>query len=182
MPKVHYVKAARQDNPAAKKGEPYYWWKFRYGGKRFSKTPPKPSQLTNSPFRSRALALGEFNLSDLELSDLEAHRDEALSEVQDLQSEAESSLEAMPEGLQQGDTGQMLQGRIDAMSEMESALDDIDFEFDPDQAREEAIEELADETDPEDEGRITDLVQEKLGEFTEQVRDELQHALEYSGD
>ena len=39
MPRVHHVKSARKDNPVAKKGESYYWWKFRYGGKRYSKTP-----------------------------------------------------------------------------------------------------------------------------------------------
>lgn len=48
MPRVHHVKKARKDNPVAKKGESYYWWKFRYGGKRYSLTPPRRSQLTSS--------------------------------------------------------------------------------------------------------------------------------------
>lgn len=48
MPRVHYVKKARKDNPAVKAGEPYYWWKFRYGGKRYSRTRPTRSQLTQS--------------------------------------------------------------------------------------------------------------------------------------
>ena len=50
MPKVNHVKKARKDNPVAKRGEPYYWWKFRYGGKHFSLTYPKQSQLTQSPY------------------------------------------------------------------------------------------------------------------------------------
>lgn len=59
MPKVHFVKAARKDNPAVKAGEPYYWWQFRFGGKRFSKTPPRSSQLTQSEKLSRAYELAE---------------------------------------------------------------------------------------------------------------------------
>lgn len=53
MPRVHRVKKARKDNPVAKKGEPYYWWKFAYSPKRFSLTYPKASQLTNSNKLSR---------------------------------------------------------------------------------------------------------------------------------
>lgn len=59
MPRVHFVKKARKDNPAVKAGESYYWWKFRYGGKQFSKKRPRPSQLTQSDKKSRALAAQE---------------------------------------------------------------------------------------------------------------------------
>lgn len=34
MPRVNHVKAARKDN----QGEPYCWWKFRYGGKHYPHT------------------------------------------------------------------------------------------------------------------------------------------------
>lgn len=59
MPRVHYVKQARKANPVAQPGEPYYWWKFRYGGKRFSKTYPRASQLTQSDKLSRIYAAQE---------------------------------------------------------------------------------------------------------------------------
>lgn len=52
MPRVHFVKKARKDNPVAKRGESYYWWKFRYGPKRYSKTQPKASELTQSQYLS----------------------------------------------------------------------------------------------------------------------------------
>lgn len=52
MPRVHQVKKARKDNPVCKRGESYYWWKFRNGGKHFSLTYPKQSQLTQSPYLS----------------------------------------------------------------------------------------------------------------------------------
>lgn len=55
MPRVNYVKAARKDYPShgIKKGESYYWWKFRYGGKHKSRTMPRQSQLTQSDKLSR---------------------------------------------------------------------------------------------------------------------------------
>jgi hypothetical protein len=52
MPRVNHVKKARKDTPVCKRGESYYWWKFRHGGKRFSLTYPKQSQLTQSPYLS----------------------------------------------------------------------------------------------------------------------------------
>lgn len=52
MPRVHHVKKARKDNPACMRGESYYWWKFRNGGKHFSLTYPKQSQLTQSIYLS----------------------------------------------------------------------------------------------------------------------------------
>lgn len=48
MPKVHFVKAARKDNPAVQKGESYYYWSFYRGPKVYSKNAPRPSQLTQS--------------------------------------------------------------------------------------------------------------------------------------
>jgi len=59
MAKAHYVKRARKDNPVVKAGESYYWWKFRFGPKLYSKTPPKPSQLTQSPYLSVIYACQE---------------------------------------------------------------------------------------------------------------------------
>lgn len=50
MPKVHFVQKARKDNPVAKRGESYYWFKFRYGPKQYSKNRPKPKDLTQSQY------------------------------------------------------------------------------------------------------------------------------------
>lgn len=52
MPRVTHVKKARKNNPVCKRGESYYWWKFRHGSKHFSLTYPKQSQLTQSPYLS----------------------------------------------------------------------------------------------------------------------------------
>ena len=52
MPNVTLVRKARKDNPVCKAGESYYWWKFRNGGRNYSLTYPKPSQLTQSVYLS----------------------------------------------------------------------------------------------------------------------------------
>ena len=60
MPRVHHVKKARKDNSAVKAGQPYYWWKFRYGGVRKSASYPRQSQLCqgkNSMFYAAIEAL-----------------------------------------------------------------------------------------------------------------------------
>jgi hypothetical protein len=148
MPIVHHVKKARKDNPVAKAGEPYYWWKNNWGPKRYSKTQPKPSQLTGSPFISEWLSIGE----DLEEAvnnaatgdDLQTAIDEAKDRIEALRDETEGNLENMPEGLQQGPTGELLQERIDGCEQWADALDAVDTDI-PD----------ADHIDEED-GDITD--------------------------
>lgn len=60
MPRVH-SQVARKDYPehGIKKGTTYYWWKFRHGGKRYSATRPRASQLTQSDKLSRVYAADE---------------------------------------------------------------------------------------------------------------------------
>lgn len=133
MPRVHYVKAARKENPVAKVGEPYYWWKFRYGGKHYSLTPPRPSQLTQSAYLGgvRALAEEAEDWPIEEASDFEGLRDEVCSRLSELRDEAQDSLDNMPENLQEGDTGQMLQERIDNCDNAESEISGMDFDYEP---------------------------------------------------
>ena len=97
MPRVHHVKSARKDNPVAKKGESYYWWKFRYGGKRYSKTPPKPSQLTQSPYFSSIRSLVEM-IEEQEVRDedmLNDLKEQVRDELESIQSECQDSLDCL---------------------------------------------------------------------------------------
>ena len=87
MPRVTHVKAARKDNPVCKKGESYYWWKFRYGGKRYSLTRPRASQLTQSAYYGAVRGLIEMieDAGTPEDNDaLTTLRDEAVSEVENI--------------------------------------------------------------------------------------------------
>jgi hypothetical protein len=126
MTEVHYVKKAQKDNAVVKKGEPYYWWSFRFGGKHRSKTPPRPSQLTQSGYLSACLALQE-EIDDLDLSDpltVAEELESAADAIREIGQEQQEKYDNMPTGLQEGDTGQLLQDRADACEEVASELDD----------------------------------------------------------
>ncbi len=137
MAVAHFVKKARKDYPDydIKKGESYYWWAFRFGRKHFSKTQPRQSQLTGSAFLSSVYACEE-QLSDLQVrqatdhdlkpSDIEDEIEDVVSQLQEASEECQSSLDNMPEGLQQGSTGELLQGRIDEIDSMVSELQSVD--------------------------------------------------------
>lgn len=176
MPKVNFVKKARKNVPGTniKAGESYYWWKFRYGGKHTSKTPPKASQLTQSDFLSRAYDLNEkisgISTSDFnEPEDLKTYQEELVSEMEELRDEQEEKKSNMPEGLQEGPTGELLQERYDNVN---SAIDEIegvdcdDFGFDEEEEKEKAKDELVDEYTGEEEDYEPndDQVQERVNE------------------
>jgi hypothetical protein len=141
MPRVTFVKKARKADKdyGIKKGDSYYWWKFRYGGKRVSKTYPRPSQLTQSEFYSCILSAKE-DVQDALGNDEEAIDGDSLAVIDALNaardtveeqgSSCQDKLDNMPEGLQQGPTGELLQTRIDRCEELsgeiESAISDIE--------------------------------------------------------
>ena len=133
MPRVTFVKKARKDNPAVKAGESYYWWKFRYGGKRYSKTRPRPSQLTQSHYYGTVRSLVERieDESPTDYDDFVSLRDEVRDELEELGQECQSSLDNMPSSLQYGSSGEMLQERVDACENATMEIESID-EFDAD--------------------------------------------------
>ena len=134
MPRVTHVKSARKDNPVCKKGESYYWWKFRYGGKRYSLTYPKGSQLTQSTYYGTVRALSE-TLEEQNIQDndeLISARDDIQSELETLRDECQDSLDNMPESLQYSPTGELLQERIDACEEAVGEVENVE-EFDEDE-------------------------------------------------
>jgi len=172
------------------KGEPYYWWQFKNGGKNISKTRPRNSQLTQSTYMSTLYQIME-QIEDASPSDV----DELVSlvedinlQVEDLRDTTQESLDNMPEGLQQGSTGELLQERIDALDSAISELEDIDTDFeekDDDELREELSgdvdytpteEEDADDSFDLDEKKkelvTDDMIQEKKDELAQEWIDE----------
>ena len=133
MARVKQVKA-RKDYPqyGIQKGETCYVWSIRAHpaarGQTFrSKTYPKPSQLTTSPFLKTRYGIEEC-LSAWTLDDVTTDiRDEIAQEIRDLGAEAQESFENMPEGLQQGDTGQMLEERAQSCEEWADAIEQVDI-------------------------------------------------------
>ena len=139
MPKVNKIERAGKDYPqfGIKKGEPHYVWsiKMQRGGiVRRSKTYPRPSQLTLSEYKVQAHLLNE-RIEDFDsdvVADIEAFRDELVEEAGNLRDEQQEKLDAMPEGLQQSQTGEIIQERIDALEAFISELEDLEFEeFEP---------------------------------------------------
>lgn len=145
MPRVHHVQKAAKDHPeiGVKKGEPYYHWTFKNqrgpGTQVKSKTYPKPSQLTRSAFKSQWRGFSE-TIAEMPLDDgLYDALQELAGEIRALGEECQSSLDNMPEGLQQGSTGELLQTRIDNCESWASEIEGLD---DPGQFDESEIEDL----------------------------------------
>lgn len=131
MARATFVKAARKDIPNSdvKKGDSYYWWSFRFGGKHVSKTPPRRSQLTQSSFKSALYDIEDL-IAAFEPNDgLEDDAQGAAQELRDLASECSDSLDNMPDGLKEGSTGQLLQERVDACEAAADELEAIDFDI-----------------------------------------------------
>lgn len=129
MPRVHHVKKARKAQPehGIEVGDSYYWWeiKLQRGGiKRVSKTYPRRSQLTNSPYKQAAFDI-EDDAGKLTVASDPADLDDIVSRIQELLDEQEGSLSNMPDSLQSGsvveERVELLQGVI---SDLESAAED----------------------------------------------------------
>lgn len=120
-----------------KVGEPYLWWKFRFGGKRTrcmdAGCKPRPSDLTQSEF------LGTYGDLEQAWNEIDASGgiDDAVSaakgiadDIRTLGDDCQGKLDNMPEQLQYGDVGTLLQERVDGCknlsSEIESAADEAE--------------------------------------------------------
>lgn len=183
MTRAHYVKKARKDNPVCKKGESYYWWKFRYGGKRFSKTMPKPSQLTQSEFLGAIYDIDDRLQEMANDSEFESEISEICQELEQLKDTCEESLSNMPEQLQDAPTGELLQGRVDSVQEMIDELEGVDIEpeIDSEDDVKDDLEKEEDETDQEYNQRIEDELNQRQEDANEEILAEIQQ-VSYNGE
>lgn len=139
MPRVYKVESARKPRPelGIAVGDTYYYWKRRKGPLQMSKTYPKRSQLTGSAFLASIYDI-EDRLAALTADEtLKDEVESIVQELRDLAEECQSSLDNMPEGLQQGDTGQLLEARIEGCNNAADELEGIDFSDAPDGEAEE---------------------------------------------
>jgi len=169
MANAKFIMKARKPNPvvsqedidkanAGEAGAASYWKvAFQFGGTRYFKTKPRTSQCTQSEFFSAVYALQEEMEGAIasDQADLESLRDEWVGQAQEIGEECREKFDNMPEGLQQGDTGQLLEERADAMESWASELEGVDLEFEPEEdADQDALEE-----------QHTEWVEEKLEEL-----------------
>jgi hypothetical protein len=174
MPRVNHVKKAARDHPEAGilKGESYYWWKFRHGGKHKSKVYPRPSQLTQSDFLSTQLSIEE-RINDLQpetREDLKSEVEDIIAEIRQLGEEQSDKQGNMPDSLQYSPTGELLEGRYNSCEEWADELEAVDLDTDDElgldsicdadldegQTKEEKLEELK-------EGYLQELLVEVQG-------------------
>lgn len=128
MARVHRVERAAKDYPQAgiKKGESYYWWQLYKQRKQMSKTVPKRSQLTGSEYQQRLFSI----IEDLEAWQgdwTEVDRDDLVAQLEELRDETQKKYDNLPEGLQQGDTGVLLEERVSNLDGWIDELNSIDF-------------------------------------------------------
>lgn len=130
MARVHHRKAAK-DYPqfGIAKGEMYYYVKIKTGPRTSremrSKTPFKRSALTQSDYLAQ---LYDWEDSKAEISDMDSAQQFA-DDIRALGEEQDEKFNNMPEGLQQGDSGQMLEERRDACEQAASDIEEIISEW-----------------------------------------------------
>tara|TARA_R110000744_G_scaffold309490_1_gene417373 strand:- start:372 stop:842 length:471 start_codon:yes stop_codon:yes gene_type:complete len=147
MPKLNHVKKARKDNSAVKRGESYYWWKFAFGAKQYSKERPPRSRLTQSEYFSTLWDLEDsFDAAD-SATELETQFEDFRNALEELRDSQEEKLENMPESLQSSPTGELLQERYDALEEWVNEIDgfDTDYDEESDETEEDFCNELVEE-------------------------------------
>jgi hypothetical protein len=155
MAKANFVKKARKDYPehGVKKGESYWWWKFNFSRiKYISKEKPNRSQLTQSSFFSTLWAIEDGIekrfAGHICSDDIQNELENLISEIEELKDEVQGNLDNMPYQLQESNTGQLLQERIDELENWVSDLNGIDTSIEEGLSEEELenkIEEIIEE-------------------------------------
>lgn len=114
-------------------GESYYTWCFYGGQPIYSKTQPRPSQLTQNAFKSELYSIQE-KIEDFDHEGdpetIAVFVDEIKSDLESLRDTCQESLDNIPEQLQEAPAGQTLQERIENLDSAISEFEDIDTEFD----------------------------------------------------
>lgn len=136
MARIH-ERTARKDYPAngISKGEKYFYVKIKtgpYSSRTIrSKTRPKRYELTSSDFYSQLWRIEDESFQGVsEASDLF----DIAEEIRELGSEQQEKFDNMPDGLQQGDTGMMIEERAQQCEEwadaIEQAANDLESKLD----------------------------------------------------
>lgn len=179
MTSAHHVKKARKNYKDAgiKKGQEYWWWKFRFGSIHRSTTPPRPSQLTNSEHLRNLYSVQEA-IEDLTPEDIvDGFLDDILSQLQDVYDTCDSNRSNMPDHLQDVGSGEILQQYMDAAENYQQELEGVEVDVDEDSIREQA-ESKFDEDDLEDGQDREDWIEDKFQELLEERQQEIIDALQ----
>ena len=178
---------ARKDYPnfGVAKGDTYYGWSLPMGGTfraYKSKTMPKPRQLTTSEFQISRLDLEDrINAlsTDMSFDDIRSEVESIAEDIKSLGEEQTEKFDNMPEGLQSGPSGELLEGRASACEEWAEGLEEVDTDGDDDDIRNEYCESLGEprELTDEDEESIAANIEDRKREIINEIQ-----ACSYNGD
>lgn len=114
-------------------GEGYWTWCFYGGSPIYSKTQPRPSQLTQNPFKQELYAISE-SVEDFETDDPEyisGFVEETKDNLESLRDTCQESLDNIPESLQDSSpAAEVLNNRIERLDEIINDLDSVDTDYD----------------------------------------------------
>lgn len=167
MARLHYRKA-RKDYPAygIKRGDMYYFAQIKTGPRSSrtirSLTKPIPSQLTSSEWAGWLGDMQEITFPGIE--DVDGLKQIA-EEIREFGQEKQAKLDNMPEGLQQGDTGQLLEERAAGCEEWADAIESAVNDY------ESRLGEI-DEMDVDDLELDEDATDDEIEEARQTLRDE----------
>ncbi len=141
MVRVHKVLKARKDNPAVKKGEPYFWWKFMHAPKQYSAKFPSRSRLTQSDKLARIYdaedsieaAEKAYNEAYVErgsyfskdVGELVGALKQARDELAEVGEEYQENVSYMPDSLQESETAMYMEETADACESSASSMDEV---------------------------------------------------------
>lgn len=160
MPKVHFVKKARKDNPVCKRGESYYWASFKTGPrssmKRMWTTYPKQSQLTLSKMSGAYAAdetIDDIDTVTMDHIDIAAAIRDVIEQVESVRDEYQESYDNMEQAFPSGcPTMEEIQEKIDALESWICGLENAETDA-------ENIDEVEDDKDNE---QLEQYLQEKM--------------------
>lgn len=178
MPKVIRVKKCRKSpgkcgrcGTTIEKGQPYLYWEFAYSPKSIRcaapACSPKPKDLTRSAFWGTVYGIQEEKWDADNIDDMVSRKEDVVGQLEELRDEQEEKKSNMPDSLQDGATGEILQERYDALDGVINNLEGVDISWDEPEKED-------DEEDDEFEARKTEELENRLSE----IRTELEDALE----
>ena len=136
MGKITRIQKSRKENTCGRcrkkieVGQPYLRGDLNFARPviRCCKCGLEPWEVTTSDYQ---LSVGEVVYRWQENYEVtEEGRDSMVCDLESIRDDLQDRLDNMPEGLQQGDTGQLLQDRIDQLDAAISDLENIDFDED----------------------------------------------------
>lgn len=150
-------------------GESYWTWCF-YGGQLiYSKTKPRQSQLTNNSFKQELYSIQESieDFSPEDPDDVGVFVEELISNLEELRDTCQESFDNIPEQLQEGNSGQILQERIENLDDVISNLENIDTEFSSELDESEKDGMSQEEWERQEEDEREEWIADKIGEIND---------------